>query len=357
MTTHSRLRRASHCDWGRKFQRLISSLLLLWTFSAAATDLGVQGDRFTINGQTRFLLGISYYGGLGARDAFVDQDLDKIQRDGFNWIRVWANWAAFDNDISAINSDGSAREPFLQHLKTLIQKCDQRGMVVDVTLAREKSANGPPRLLTLPEHRRAVETIVSGLRPWRNWYLDLANERNVKDSRFVSYEELKTLRDRAKELDAHRLITASHSSADADFIREMENYLRVVRVDFLCNHRPRHQGASGETEPMTRRYRERMKELGIIAPMHYQEPFRRGYEKFDPKAEDFLRDLRGAIEGGAAGWCFHNGSQRHAPNQFPRRSFDLREQRLYEQLDEVEREVVASVKAVRRETLKKSGQE
>jgi hypothetical protein len=85
--------------------------------------------------------------------------------------------------------------------------------------------------------------------------------------------------------------------------------------------------------------------VGRVVPVHHQEPFRRGYGNWEPSAEDFLTDLRGAVAGGAAGWCFHNGSQRKAPGQKPRRSFDLRERRLFEQLDPVERELVAKAKS------------
>ena len=34
---------------------------------------------------------------------------------------------------------------------------------------------------------------------------------------------------------------------------------------------------------------------------------------------------------GAAGWCFHNGDERAAKDGRPRRSFDLREKRLFEE--------------------------
>ena len=41
---------------------------------------------------------------------------------------------------------------------------------------------------------RAVETLVIALKPLRNWYLDLANERNINDKRHAGIEELKQLR-------------------------------------------------------------------------------------------------------------------------------------------------------------------
>ena len=77
--------------------------------------------------------------------------------------------------------------------------------------------------------------------------------------------------------------------------------------------------------------------------MHHQEPFRRGYGRWEPTADHFLTDLRGAITGGAAGWCFHNGSQRSRADNRPARSFDMRQQRLFDQLDKEERKVVETV--------------
>src|SRR4051794_40783591 len=65
------------------------------------TVLGLRDPRFTINGRPMFLLGISYYGALGAPDDFLRRDLDEMQRDGFVWLRVFATWGAFDQDLSA----------------------------------------------------------------------------------------------------------------------------------------------------------------------------------------------------------------------------------------------------------------
>jgi len=79
-----------------------------------------------------------------------------------------------------------------------------------------------------------------------------------------------------------------------------------------------------------------MGESGRQVPVHYQEPFRRGFSsRWQPSAEDFAADLRQALSGGAAGWCFHNGDQRDRPDGRPRRCFDLRQRRLLEQLADV----------------------
>jgi len=314
----------------------------------AGTTLACEGTRFTLNGKPAFLLGISYYAGLGASEDFIRRDLDDVRRHGFNWLRVWATWNAFDNDVSAVDAQGRPREPFLGKLKGLVAECDRRGLVVDVTLTRNKSGILPD----YKAHLRAVETLVEALKPHRNWYLDLANERDVRDDRYVSAGELKRLRDRVRQLDPQRLVTASFGGHDltAEDVRES---LLTIGVDFLCPHRPRDPESPAQTETKTRECLDLMKDAGRAAPLHHQEPFRRGYQGWEPTAADFLTDLRGAVAGGAAGWCFHNGTQRNAPDQQPRRSFDLRGRRLFDQLDAEERKVVAEAATVTRPDMEK----
>lgn len=327
--------------------RSVSLFLLFTIFRVPGTELGVDGARFTIDGRPKFLLGISYYGALGAKDEFIAKDLDDMKRDGFNWIRVWANWAAFTNNVAAVETDGRARERWLTKLEKLIQECDRRGMIVNVTLARENGRTGAPRLQKYEEHERAVRTLVERLRPLRNWYLDLGNERNIRDARHVPFEDLVKLRQVVRELDAKRLVTASHSSDDEDFAKNIVNYVREVKVDFLSQHRGRGAGTAQETARATKMYLDKLKAIGVTMPLHYDEPFRRGYTRgWEPSVEDFLIDLRNAVEGGAAGWCFHNGSQVGPEDGMPRRSFDMREKRLYEQLDPVELEVTRKVRGV-----------
>ena len=144
----------------------------------SVTRLGTDGTRFTVDGRPAFLFGASYYGGLGASDETVRRDLADLKKHGFNWVRVWATWAAFGEDVSAVDGEGKPREPSLRRLERLVAACDEQGVVVDVTLSRGNGSTGPARLQTLEAHRRAVETLVTRLKAHRNWYLDLANERS-----------------------------------------------------------------------------------------------------------------------------------------------------------------------------------
>lgn len=304
--------------------------------------LGIDGSQFTINSKPTFLLGMSYYGALGASDDFISRDLADMKRHGINWIRVWATWPAFDNDVSAVDKNGGPRQPFLDKLRRLVIEAGRHEMIVDVTLSRGNGMVGPPRLQSLEVHARAVEAIVNALKGEPNWYLDLANERDVRDKRFVSVAELKELRLVVRKLDPSRLVTASHGS---DLTREqMKEDLDVIAVDIVCPHRPRTAASPAQTEAKTREYLKWMREIGRVTPLHYQEPFPRGYTKWQPTVKDFLTDARGAKVAGAAGWCFHNTAEREHPERRPRRSFDLRDLRLFDQLDDEERKVLTELR-------------
>jgi len=327
--------------------RVLSLLILLTSCAtASATELGVQGTSFTLDGKPAFLLGCSYYAGLGASDKTLRSDLDGLKSHGFNWVRVWATWAAFEHDVSAVDgATGAARQPYLDRLKHLVDECDKRGMVVDVTLSRGNGATGPARLQGLEAHRRVVETILEAVGDRKNWYLDLSNERNIHDKRFTPIEDLAELRGLVRRRDPKRLVTASHAG---DVTRQdVESYLKTARLDFLSVHRPRDRKSPGQTAETTRTVRKWIEQVagsGAAVPLHYDEPFRRGYSSdWEPTADDFRADLDAARASGAAGWCFHNGSTRPAKDGRPRRSFDLTERPLFEQLDKEERKFVGGL--------------
>ncbi|MGQ9611117.1 MAG: cellulase family glycosylhydrolase [bacterium] len=317
---------------------MLLSLIAIILISIPTLTLEIQEDKFLIDKKPVFLLGASYYGGLGAADDLIDKDLNELKQHGFNWIRLWATWSAFGNNVSAVDSNGNAREPYLTKLKSICQKADKLGMVVDVTLSRGNGVVGSGLLPSQEAHVNAVKLLAKELKPYRNIYFDIANERNIQDRRHVTYEQLKTLRDQIKEIDPERIVTASHAG---DISKdEIDKYVDFVKVDFIAPHRPRHAGSPNETKQKTQEYITYMKERGKIIPVHYQEPFRRGFGYWQPLAVDFLTDLRNAFQYGASGWCLHNGDTRNTPDGRPRRSFDMREGRLFEQLDSEEKEVI-----------------
>jgi len=322
---------------------LVMFVIFMGQSTAIGVEVAVDGGRFLVNDKPVFLLGCSYYGALGAAEQTITQDLEQMKAVGFDWIRVWATWGGFGKNVSAIDEQGQAREPYLGRLKWLVEECDRRGMLVDVTLTRGDGKGGSPRLLGMENHRRAVETLAESLKGRRNWWIDLSNERNVRDKRFTSIDDLATLLADVKKIDPKRLVTASHAGGELSK-QELDEYLNLVKVDFVSVHRPRDAKSPGQTQQRTKEIIGWMKELQRVAPLVYDEPFRRGYESWNPTAEDFMTDLRGARAGGAAGWCFHNGSQRGEAEGRPRRSFDLSEKGLFEQLDREEHGFLKQIK-------------
>lgn len=315
------------------------------------TVLGIEGSRFTINGEPTFLLGISYYGALGAPREIWTEDLQEIKRLGFNWIRIWANWAAFDQKAYAVDEEGNPWEPGMAKLREIVGWCDTHGMIVDITLSRGNGVTVPRRLQSLDAHLRAVRSLVEYLKDYRNWYLDLSNERNIQDSRFTSIEDLVVLRREVRSLDSSRLVTASHAGdIPPDMLRE---YVMRVGLDFIAPHRPRNAKSAQLTQAKTRECLDTLQKIGKIVPVHYQEPFRRDFGSWQPSAKDFVADLEAAFRGGAAGWCFHNGDCRAAADGRPRRSFDLRDGPLFAQLDSEEKTVLRLITKFSAETVLK----
>ncbi|MGQ9730755.1 MAG: hypothetical protein ACUVX8_05710 [Candidatus Zipacnadales bacterium] len=309
------------------------------SYVAADTVLGIEGTRFTVNGKPTFLYGISYYGALGASDGTIQVDLETMQRYKFNWFRVWATWSAFGNDVSVVDYDGIPRPQYMARLKALVAECDRRGMIVDITLSRGNGVTGRERLQQPEAHAQAVRAIVEEMKTQRNWYLDLSNEHNIQDKRHTTFEELLLLRTLVRELDPGRLVTASHAGDISE--EELRRYVKEIGVDFIAPHRPRNAASPQQTAGKTKEYLSQMQALGRVVPVHYQEPFRRDFGNWQPKAEDFVADLRGAIAGGAAGWCLHNGDRRAAAQGEPRRSFDMRGGPLFPRLDEEEHKALA----------------
>ena len=120
--------------------------------------------------------------------------------------------------------------------------------------------------------------------------------------------------------------------------------LKAADLDFLAVHRPRDQRSPQQTDEQTQLLRDLVNRMNWGAPIHYQEPFRRDFGAWQPTAADLLTDLQGARDGGAAGWCLHNGAANGAAGVVVRGDqFDLRNQSLIDQLDAEELEVLRAM--------------
>jgi hypothetical protein len=225
-------------------------------------------------------------------------------------------------------------------LLALVAEADARGIVVDVSISRWSSAPNPS---TQAEHLAWVQSLATALGGFRNVYIDVANERDVPDARYVSLAEVGELCDAIKAVDPDRLCTAS---GGADSAASLAAYFVDGHVDFVTPHLCRGQGCAAQTVGSVGSYASWMVETGHRAPIHLQEPFRLGYStQYQPSVDDFLRDATGAKVAEAAGWCLHNGDNKYAGDSRPFRSFYMpdAEGRLYDQWEATESEVSAGL--------------
>ena len=307
-------------------------LIAVVSAPSLATTLGItkDGRHFTMDGKPTYLNGISYYAALSLADPNqVKADLDDMTADRFNWIRMWVHWNADGENICALDENGKFREPYMSRLKSLVKMCNERKMIVDVTMARNRKQ-------PFAGYLEAARVLARELKPYRNVYIDVGNERDIRDDRYVSFEEIGELTRAIKEIDPKRICTASGRPGSQE---NVEQYIKAG-CDFIAPHLDRDEGSSAKTIGSVKEIIGWMNALNHRMPVHLQEPFRRGYTDYQPTVEDFFRDDSGGKIAGAAGWCLHNGSNRNSEDRKPFRSFNMGGDagRLYEQLDAIELE-------------------
>src|SRR5258706_10016751 len=121
---------------GRPRRLAAAAVVLACMFGGAADaraqKLGIQGDRFTIDGTPKFLTFITFFGGMGAPNVIAD--LHVIKGLGFDGIRIWPN---LDTGPQLMNGDGSLRLAELAHLLSILDQAKQERLVVDVTFTYE----------------------------------------------------------------------------------------------------------------------------------------------------------------------------------------------------------------------------
>jgi len=309
-------------------------LLSAGTLSAVTLGINADGRFFSIDGLPTFLNGVSYYAGCGiSTPSFVTQDLDDMHAQGFNWIRVWTYWQNGGENMGVTTQSGAVREPYMSRLKTMITECNSRGMILDCSMSRDSNSSTVPANIT--QHLACAQTIATQLLPYRNVYIDIANERDVGDARFVSISECGQLINAIKAIDPQRLCTASGVPGSQS---EMNTFRTVGHLDFIATHLCRDASCPAQTLGTVKQFITWMTANGFRIPVHLQEPLRRGYGSYNPIVEDFYRDDTGGKIAEAAGWCLHNGQNQLSGDSRPFRSFLMNntEGRLYSQWDSVE---------------------
>jgi hypothetical protein len=303
------------------------TLWLTCSVSASAATLGISGDKFTIDGQARFLLGVSYFDWKGWRAA----DLDGLRDRQFNLIRIildlmpelWDPSFTTPRDRSAFNADGSLRDA--EHLLNLVRAANQRGIIVDVTVF-------------VPESGGYIEAGIRNIMRLRkdevNVFYDLVNEhvglgqgtywsephstmqwliavaRSENPSAIVTYS-------------SHDYVSNGHIISSAETARGSVISEEIsTGIHVLTPHFRRDPNWYDLTDQRVAAVKGYLQSIGVVMPIYLQEEARVQPEtNMFPTADNFLQAAREARNTGAAGWVLHTAA-----------GFDLRYSRWFERL-------------------------
>lgn len=251
--------------------------------------LSVQGHQFAVDDTPKFLVFITYFGGMGADNIIAD--LRFIKSKGFDGIRLWPN---SPDGPQLMNADGTLRSDSLARLIFILDRAREFRLIVDVTFTAEHIAG-----LDAERYKAAITAAAIALRRHENVLFDLQNERNVYGpfGRPLSAVDVSSARAAVKQADPKRILTASNSGTPLD---KTSRFTEETRLDVTAYHDPRDANWY-----QLDRIRSIVDALGANGrPVYFQEPTRFPFPSTD-RAEFFQQALLNARAGGAAAWCFH----------------------------------------------------
>jgi hypothetical protein len=292
--------------------------------------LGIAAEQFTVDGKPRFLTVISYFDALRAEA--LTADLDFIRRDlGFDGIRVFPNWWGYDRKAQPcpasrddtlfdaqgnIRGDGATVSGPLARLHALLRETRARGLVVDLSFARETVQGG----MTVDAYQRGLQRTAFLLREYRHVLFDLQNERDLdRPAMHLAPPQVRALRDAVRDPergDPRRLVVASTTGSSPPIVGDEVNpagtvgFVKTAGLDAVAFHDPRGAGWETRVPAVVGALRRAGK------PVYLQEPSRWRVADTsacgrpetadsDGDAGHFRLALKHARDAGAAAWTFH----------------------------------------------------
>ena len=305
-----------------------------------APDLDKQFTKGT------FTSSFSYYGGVGAPFDRVKRDFDRFSAAGFGNARVWVDWEKQINGkpipgCRVFDRKGNIIQDAADRLTALLDYAASVGITLDLTMhagaydCLKVSGEG----YKIEEHKLAVKNLVT---KWGNHpgfrILDLGNEAEARGpspgsgspaNNHVSPARLKELMDVARPI-PHTCLLGISVSAGGDKSDVVENYrilFRDTKTDILLPHFPRIAGWGAKEGPNAQKLMAAFP--GIV--VHHQEPARNNYNGQNWPVAEFEAGFKSSKAAGSVGFCFHTGA-----------GFDLTTKDCWDQLDPVERQIVAA---------------
>ena len=283
--------------------------------SAGAVDakggprLELSGLHFRVDGQERFLIGVSLFDALGPTGP-SDDDLDALARWQVSLVRVWAHWKE-----AIYGADGGLSSAGRERLERLVQRLERRGLLLELVLLRPGQLPGEPYAVfkSREARLRAVREIAAALKGHRGVLFDLYNEHDHPDGP-ISHGEVRTLRDAVKKIDPGRIVTVSSTeyhfltpsgALEASGLANLREEVEVAGVDLLAPHLPRTADWAEATAGRVERLRKALDSLGHPLPMYLNEERRAEQGREPLLASVYSTAAAGSRAAGAAGWVFH----------------------------------------------------
>lgn len=320
---------------GRGVALLVAVLSAVAGAATAAPQIGRRGDVFTINGQAKFLLMVSYFDGLDAGASNWARDFSWLQQRGIDGVRVFPNWwqqvRTCDSNTVVTVSDAAApsfvNQGRLDTLKSLISIAGNYNLIVEVALSRETVCGMPafPALPEAPERQRyliGVASLASQLQPYSNVIVDLQNEWNVVfgGEGSVPLSHVNEIRDAVRSQHPSRLLVASMDQFGTPSVAASTTVTHGL--DALGYHERRDDG-SWFGSLLREKIRDLRLALGSTrAPIYLNEPRHWQHGEADPvqNRAEFRAAIREAKYHGAAGWTFHTERSFYLGGHVPQRA-------------------------------------
>jgi hypothetical protein len=327
----------------RKFLAL--ALFLVSTVALAegtAPTLEVQNNRFTVDGQPRFLVLVSYFDAMRASPERCESDFQYLHKNGIDGIRVFPNWWDFRAKIAFAPDtlmDGHAdlRPDRLAALKQVLDCAARHGLIVDMSFAyetveglsdlrREQVGTGqgalPVNQVHVDEYERGLVAVTKALMDYRNLFFDIQNEYNGRITH-LSDDEVRRFGAAIRKTDAKRLVTAS--LANEIGAEEVASRSNETGVDIVGWHESRNPWQYDAMDMLVGQAR-----AVTTKPIYLGEP---ALLRDELTAREFIVAVTKAKAGGAAAWTFHT-----------QHCFDLSQKSLADSLTEGEKEFIRTFK-------------
>jgi hypothetical protein len=308
------------------------------TFVVAATmvtgplTLGVSGPSFTIAGEPRFLLFVSYFdalrrvcaeaaGDCRGREGDIDSDLAWFKRHGIDGIRILPNWyhyasgdKANDDALFTARSAGAGPARIRPHkwrvLQYVLDRAAAQGLLVDLTFTSDTIAGLSPE-----DYRAQIGEVTQALAGRAPHVLfDINNEF----PRWTTREEMqRILAGHIRPFDPARLVTASSDSGSVSAAKAGEDAAFIGAGDarfVAAYHDPRDREQWFQEGTVRRVVGDLRQAVGPGRPIYLQEPmpFSRFCDScpgvFDATPGRARAAARAAEAAGAAAWTFHTRS-------------------------------------------------